>query len=146
MPAALTDSHQATDAALAARLACGPLQPWLLGIARNFVRRRTGTHAVEAPEPDELALPPSAIDPATPDAALAARRDLERLRAAITAPIVVTSERWFSPEFNIVVYAKQSDPRSGDTIYRLTNFKRGEPPAELFKVQAEYKAKGESRR
>jgi hypothetical protein len=61
-------------------------------------------------------------------------------------PIVVTSERWFSPEFNIVVYAKQSDPRSGDTIYRLANFKRGEPPAELFKVPAEYKAKGESRR
>jgi hypothetical protein len=61
-------------------------------------------------------------------------------------PIVVASERWFSPEFNIVVYAKQSDPRSGDTIYRLANFKRGEPPAELFKVPAEYKAKGEPRR
>ena len=61
-------------------------------------------------------------------------------------PIVVTSERWFSPEFNIVVYAKQSDPRSGDTIYRLTNFKRGEPPAELFKLPADYQAKGESRR
>jgi DNA-directed RNA polymerase specialized sigma24 family protein len=61
-------------------------------------------------------------------------------------PIVVTSERWFSPEFNIVVYAKQSDPRSGDTIYRLTNFKRGEPSAELFKLPADYKARGESRR
>jgi hypothetical protein len=39
-----------------------------------------------------------------------------------------------------------SDPRSGDTICRLANFKRGEPPAELFKVPAEYKANGESRR
>ena len=61
-------------------------------------------------------------------------------------PIVVTSERWFSPEFNIVVYAKQSDPRTGDTIYRLTNFKRGEPAADLFKVPAEYKSKGDRRR
>jgi hypothetical protein len=49
-------------------------------------------------------------------------------------PIVVTSERWFSPELHVVVYAKNSDPRTGDTIYRLANVKRGEPPAELFKV------------
>jgi hypothetical protein len=47
-------------------------------------------------------------------------------------PIVVTSERWFSPELHVVVYAKTSDPRAGDTTYRLTNIKRGEPPAELF--------------
>jgi hypothetical protein len=60
-------------------------------------------------------------------------------------PIVITSERWFSPEYNIVVYAKQSDPRTGDTIYRLANFKRGEPPADLFKVPSDYKAKGERR-
>ena len=60
-------------------------------------------------------------------------------------PIVVTSERWFSPEYNVVVYAKQSDPRTGDTIYRLANFRRGEPPAELFKVPADYKTKPERR-
>jgi hypothetical protein len=60
-------------------------------------------------------------------------------------PLVITSERWFSPEYNIVVYAKQTDPRTGDTIYRLANFKRGEPPADLFKVPADYKAKGERR-
>jgi hypothetical protein len=54
-------------------------------------------------------------------------------------PIVVTSERWFSPELHVVVYAKTSDPRSGDTIYRLANLKRGEPPADLFKVPSDYK-------
>jgi hypothetical protein len=52
---------------------------------------------------------------------------------------VITSERWFSPELHVVVYAKTSDPRSGDTIYRLANLKRGEPPADLFKVPADYK-------
>ena len=61
-------------------------------------------------------------------------------------PIVVTSERWFSPELFIVVYAKTSDPRAGDTIYRVTNVKRGEPPAELFKVPADYRTRGEGRR
>jgi hypothetical protein len=61
-------------------------------------------------------------------------------------PIVVTRERWFSPELHVVVYAKTSDPRAGDTVYRLANAKRGEPPADLFKVPADYKTRGESRR
>ncbi len=60
-------------------------------------------------------------------------------------PIVVTSERWFSPELFVVVYAKTSDPRVGDTIYRLTNVKRGEPPADLFKVPADYRNRGDAR-
>ena len=137
MPTALTDSHQASDAALAARVACGdahaldplyrrhrgpvyrfallwsgapavaadvtqdvfvhllthaeafdptrgPLQPWLLGIARNFVRRRSGTQArEEAHDPDDLVLPVAPA--AAPDDALGARRDAARLRAAIAA-------------------------------------------------------------
>ena len=55
--------------------------------------------------------------------------------------IVITSERWFSPELHVVVYAKASDPRTGDTIYRLANLKRGEPPADWFKVPADYKVR-----
>jgi hypothetical protein len=61
-------------------------------------------------------------------------------------PIVVTSERWFSPELHIVVFAKTSDPRAGETIYRLTNVKKGEPPAELFKIPADYRTRGEGRK
>jgi hypothetical protein len=61
-------------------------------------------------------------------------------------PIVVTSERWFSPELHIVVYAKTSDPRAGETIYRLTNVRKGEPSAELFKVPADYRTRGEGRK
>jgi hypothetical protein len=60
-------------------------------------------------------------------------------------PIAITSERWFSPELFVVVYAKTSDPRAGDTIYRLTNVKRGEPPADLFKVPADYRQRGDRR-
>jgi hypothetical protein len=61
-------------------------------------------------------------------------------------PIVITSERWFSPELFIVVYAKTSDPRAGETIYRVTNVKRGEPPAELFRIPPDYRTRGEGRR
>jgi hypothetical protein len=61
-------------------------------------------------------------------------------------PIVITSERWFSPELFIVVFAKTSDPRAGETTYRITNVKRGEPSADLFKVPADYRPRGEGRR
>ncbi|MDH5286479.1 MAG: DUF4412 domain-containing protein [Betaproteobacteria bacterium] len=56
-------------------------------------------------------------------------------------PIVVTSERWFSPDLHVVVYLKSVDPRSGETIYRLVNVKREEPPADLFRVPADYKGR-----
>jgi hypothetical protein len=37
------------------------------------------------------------------------------------------------------------DPRSGETVYRLTNIKRGEPPADLLKVPADYKLRNDER-
>jgi len=60
----------------------GPLSPWLLGIARNFVRRRTGTR--EVAEIDDADLP-APHDAATPESALLARIELEALRRAIAA-------------------------------------------------------------
>jgi hypothetical protein len=58
-------------------------------------------------------------------------------------PIAVVSERWFCPELNVVVMSRNVDPRSGETVYRLADIKRGEPPAELFKVPADYKLREE---
>ena len=58
-------------------------------------------------------------------------------------PIAVVSERWFSPDLNVVVMSRNVDPRSGETVYRLTDIKRAEPSAELFKVPADYKVRGE---
>ncbi|HVE48464.1 MAG TPA: hypothetical protein VNG69_02465 [Casimicrobiaceae bacterium] len=54
-------------------------------------------------------------------------------------PIVIASERWFSPELHVVVFAKTVDPRVGETSYRLANIKREEPSAELFKMPAGYR-------
>ncbi len=138
MPAELSDRLRATDAALAARIACGdtaaltpiyqrhraqvyrfallwsgsaavaadvtqdvfvhllthaddyapergPLAPWLLGIARNFVHRRTGADARYVANDDEAEPPAPALEAPTPETALAAQRDLARLRAAIAA-------------------------------------------------------------
>jgi hypothetical protein len=54
-------------------------------------------------------------------------------------PIEIVSERWYSPELRVVVYSRRTDPRFGETIYRLTNIRRAEPDASLFQVPADYK-------
>lgn len=56
-------------------------------------------------------------------------------------PITVTSESWYSPELQVTVYSKTSDPRSGDTVYRLANVSRAEQPMSLFSVPGEYTIK-----
>ncbi|WP_020654571.1 hypothetical protein [Massilia niastensis] len=53
-------------------------------------------------------------------------------------PITVSSETWTSPELQVMVYHKHSDPRSGDMVYRLDDLKRGEPAAALFTVPSDY--------
>src|SRR5262245_54191385 len=54
-------------------------------------------------------------------------------------PIEVVSERWFSPDLKVVLYTRRSDPRLGETIYRLTNIDRAEPPPDLFRVPDGFK-------
>jgi len=53
-------------------------------------------------------------------------------------PIEVTSERWQSPELRTLVSSKRSDPRFGETVYKLTNLRRGEPDSTLFQPPADY--------
>jgi hypothetical protein len=54
-------------------------------------------------------------------------------------PINVVSERWFSKELQMAVLITRRDPRSGDTVYRLTNIVRTEPPPDLFTVPSDYR-------
>jgi hypothetical protein len=56
-------------------------------------------------------------------------------------PIVIVTERWYSPELQTVVMTKRSDPRMGDTAFQLTNIVRQEPAASLFQVPADYTVK-----
>jgi hypothetical protein len=54
-------------------------------------------------------------------------------------PIEIVRERWYAPELRVVVFSRRSDPRFGETVYRLTNLTRTEPDASLFQVPADYK-------
>lgn len=74
--------------------------------------------------------------------------EAEGTRATITVPVgrigndrplEVVSERWYSPELQLVILSKHTDPFSGENVYRLTNIKRDEPTLTLFEVPAEYR-------
>ena len=52
--------------------------------------------------------------------------------------IDIVDERWLSNDLHVVVMTRHSDPRSGETVYRLTNIDRTEPAHSLFEVPADY--------
>jgi hypothetical protein len=56
-------------------------------------------------------------------------------------PIEIVSERWYSPELQLVVMTRHSDPRSGEMTYKLTNINRTEPVRSLFEVPSDYTVK-----
>ena len=58
-------------------------------------------------------------------------------------PIEIVTETWFSPELHTMVLRKHSDPRLGDSTYRLTDIKRNEPDASLFQPPAGAKLRSE---
>jgi len=56
-------------------------------------------------------------------------------------PIAIVDERWFSKDLQTFVMTRHSDPRSGETVYRLTNINRSEPDHSLFEVPGDYQIK-----
>jgi hypothetical protein len=73
--------------------------------------------------------------------------EAEGTRTVITIPagqigneraIEIVSERWYSDELAAVIMSRETDPRSGETRYRLTNLSRAEPPHSLFEVPSDY--------
>lgn len=76
--------------------------------------------------------------------------EAEGTRTTVTIPageigneraIEIVSERWYSPELQLVVMTRHSDPRFGETTYKLTNINRTEPAKSLFEVPADYTIK-----
>lgn len=59
-------------------------------------------------------------------------------------PLVRVMESWHSPELNIAVVWKTSDPRMGESTMRLQNIDRTEPDPALFRVPADYQVVDES--
>jgi hypothetical protein len=56
-------------------------------------------------------------------------------------PIEIVTERWYSPELQLVVMSRHSDPRNGETTYKLTNISRADPAKSLFEVPAGFTVK-----
>jgi len=56
-------------------------------------------------------------------------------------PLEITSEVWTSPDLQILVLSKRTDPRIGETVYRLTNIQRGDPDPSLFRVPSGFTMK-----
>ena len=56
-------------------------------------------------------------------------------------PIDIVAERWYSPELQTVVLTRRSDPRTGETTFRLASVRRGEPDRNLFEPPPDYTVK-----
>ena len=104
---------------------------------------------VKSPPPPDFA-PPASSNQKTESLGKQIIEGVEAVgtRSTITIPageigndraIEITSERWESPELQVVILSKHKDPRMGETIFRLTKINRAEPAKALFEVPANYK-------
>lgn len=109
--------------------------------AMGAVGMVTFSHHVEVPSPQDVRSEKLGSKEIEGVAAEGSRTTMTIPAGAIgnVRAIEITSERWYSPELRVVVYSRRSDPRFGDTTYRLTNIIRAEPDPALFQVPPDYK-------
>ena len=53
-------------------------------------------------------------------------------------PINIISEMWYSNDLQVIVMSRHSDPRFGETTFKLTGINRSEPAKALFEVPSDY--------
>lgn len=53
-------------------------------------------------------------------------------------PINIVDEQWYSPDLQMTIMTKHSDPRTGETTFALKNINRSSPPPTLFEVPSDY--------
>jgi hypothetical protein len=53
-------------------------------------------------------------------------------------PLQITTEMWTSLNPPLLLMRISNDPRFGETVMRLTNLVRDEPPAALFELPSDY--------
>lgn len=56
-------------------------------------------------------------------------------------PIQIVTETWYSPELQMVVLRKSSDPRRGEVVMQVENINRTEPSSALFQVPPDFKVR-----
>jgi hypothetical protein len=60
------------------------------------------------------------------------------------SPIATVSESWRSKEFGLIVQSKNTNPMSGDLMFKLSNVRFGEQDVSLFQVPAGYTVRDET--
>jgi len=55
--------------------------------------------------------------------------------------LTIVKEEWYSPDLQMVVESKHTDPMFGQTTYSLTNIQRTAPDASLFVLPSDYTVK-----
>ncbi len=134
----------------------GPISQTVDAGAGNAIAASGGsfmwTAPVGAPMPLVAGCGPGAQSKKTPPAVSLGERMIEGVKVVgsrheyeIAAgeigneqPIRVRTEQWFSPALGVVVESLHSDPMVGETTYRLSGIRQGEPDAALFRVPANY--------
>ena len=56
-------------------------------------------------------------------------------------PIVTVTEEWRSPELQVLVLTRTTDPRTGESTYKLLSVNRSEPNPSWFEAPADYTVK-----
>jgi hypothetical protein len=62
------------------------------------------------------------------------KRTVPPTEAGTEHPIEAITETWYSDELHVTMLNRSLDPRTGESTYRLTGVKRGEPEAAIFVV------------
>jgi hypothetical protein len=119
------------------RVSAGMLPPPPAGVQPVTIMKRNGSvNDVPAPRIEQLGS--STIEGV----------EAEGTRSTVTIPagqagndreLQIVDERWYSPDLKVTVLSRHSDPRVGETVYRLTQINRGEPLPSMFEVPADYK-------
>lgn len=104
----------------------GDLVPWLLGIARNFVRRRLRVVEIGLPDDDAGDALPSERGASPEDAAIATA-DLERLRRAIAA---------LPPHYRDVLVLAELAERSYAEVASICGLELNTVRSRLFRARA----------
>lgn len=55
--------------------------------------------------------------------------------------IKIVDEIWLSPDLQVVMQSRHSDPRTGEMTYKLANIRRADQSHTLFEVPADYQVK-----
>lgn len=53
-------------------------------------------------------------------------------------PLMIVTDRWYSPELHVYVMTRHTDPRSGESITKYTGIQRAEPDSALFQAPTGY--------